>query len=236
MIRLQDYTPDRLVSIIACVSNGQRWEQCAKRISSQVLPRGFHREYIPVRGAASICAGYNEGMRRARGRYKLYLHQDVLLLKPNVIKDLLAVFDRHPDAGIVGIAGSVSLPDNAAWYTAALSDCYMHVLETRGEGVRCVVGNVWTDRDVEAAVADGLLLMTAVDIPWREDLFRGWHMYDIAQCFEMRARGYHLYLPQQQTPWVLHDTRKISDESADLQHWRDVFLEHYGGRRELFHV
>ena len=100
-------TDKNKICFITCVNQEDFYAESLLYLRHLKVPDHMQVEYIAVRGAVSMAAGYNEGMRRARGRYKLYLHQDVLLLKPNVIKDLLAVFDRHPDAGIAGIAGSV---------------------------------------------------------------------------------------------------------------------------------
>ena len=52
----------------------------------------------------------------------------------------------------------------------------------------------------------GLLLATQYDIAWREDLFDGWHFYDISQCMEFKKAGYKVAVPWQEEAWCCHDT------------------------------
>ena len=42
---------------------------------------------------------------------------------------------------------------------------------------------------IEAEAVDGLIMATQVDCPWREDLFTGWHFYEISKCKELIAHG-----------------------------------------------
>ena len=53
---------------------------------------------------------------------------------------------------------------------------------------------------------DGLLMATQYDVAWREDLFVNFDFYDVSQSFEMRKAGYHIVVPYQKTPWVIHDS------------------------------
>jgi hypothetical protein len=55
-------------------------------------------------------------------------------------------------------------------------------------------------------IVDGLLMATQYDLPWREDLFPGWHFYDASQCMEFQKAGYSIAIPNQETPWCLHDS------------------------------
>ncbi len=58
---------------------------------------------------------------------------------------------------------------------------------------------------LKVVMVDGLLMATQTDIPWREDLFRGWHFYDASQSMEMQRIGKEVVVPFQKTPWCFHD-------------------------------
>ena len=82
--------------------------------------------------------------------------------------------------------------------------------------------------DVEAI--DGLLIATQVDIKWREDLFTGWHFYDISQCKEMQRHGYRVVVPQQNNFWCIHcPPPKILDE--EYEKCRRIFIREYGAAK-----
>ena len=97
------------VAFISCVNDEDMYSECLLYLKSLYIPDGMSIEYIPVRNAASMCAGYNEGARASDAKYKIYLHQDVLVVNKNIIADLLSIFE-DPTIGLVGMIGCRSLP------------------------------------------------------------------------------------------------------------------------------
>ena len=82
-------------------------------------------------------------------------------------------------------------------------------------------------RDYESVKAiDGLMIVTQYDIPWREDLFKSWHFYDISQCMEFKKAGYEVGIPKQDEPWVMHDCGIVN--VSEYEDERNIFLRHYG--------
>ena len=73
---------------------------------------------------------------------------------------------------------------------------------------------------------DGFFMATQYDLPWREDLFSGWHFYDISQCMEFQRAGYKVVIPQQTDAWALHATGdKILDQ--EYKRFNHIFLVEY---------
>ena len=42
---------------------------------------------------------------------------------------------------------------------------------------------------LEVEAVDGLMIATQVDVPWQEQLFDGWHFYDISMCKDLQRQG-----------------------------------------------
>jgi len=76
-----------------------------------------------------------------------------------------------------------------------------------------------------------VLIATQYNLPWREDLFDGWHFYDASQCCEFLRKGYKIHVPIQRDndgnakPWCLHDTMGAS--TVDYKKFQSIFLEEY---------
>lgn len=119
---------------------------------------------------------------------------------------------------------------------------------TRHRDAKECYGSIWQIRDpeamdlleqrpvptagIEAEALDGIFLATQADVPWREDIFTGWHFYDISASMEYRRRGMRLMIPHFEKPPCIHETgRKRLDESWETA--RQVFLAEYG--KELQH-
>ena len=161
------------IAFITCVNDEDMYRECLLYLKALSVPAGITVEYIPVRGAQSMCAGYNEGARATNARYMVYLHQDVLVVNKNVIADLLSIF-RDETIGLVGVIGCRSLPQSGVWWDGLRTyGRVLHHCETESViDSRCMEPD-GSYIDVEAA--DGLFMAIQYGIRWREDLFTGWH-------------------------------------------------------------
>lgn len=73
---------------------------------------------------------------------------------------------------------------------------------------------------------DGIFLATQYDIPWRTDLFRGWHFYDISQSQEFIKQGYQVVIANQVEPWLIHACgRKVMDDEYVKN--MEIFQQNY---------
>lgn len=54
-------------------------------------------------------------MNLAKGRYKVYLHQDIKILNKNIISEFLEIFNDEK-IGFIGVVGSENIPKNGIWW------------------------------------------------------------------------------------------------------------------------
>ena len=218
---------EKKIAFITCVNSEEWYSECLLYLQHLDLPEGFTAEYLPQRGAASMCAGYNAGQRASDAKYKVYLHQDTLVVNKKLVADLLSLF-AHPEIGLVGVIGCRSLPSTGVWwdglrtYGRVLHACEpesvvdSHCREPEGD---------WQ----ELQAVDGLFLATQYDIPWREDLFTGWHLYDTSMCMEMQRAGYKVVVPNQEEDfWCIH-CPKEKPLASSYKGYRKIFVKEYGG-------
>lgn len=213
---------DKKICFIMCVNDKMYEEECIRYIENLDVPEGYQVEQLSVWGAASMCAGYNEGMQASDAKYKVYLHQDVFIAKKNFIYDFLNVF-KNPKIGMVGPVGSPQLPKDAImWSGKRVGWIFSSDIKESGEAR--VGETAMPYEEVEAL--DGLLLVTQYDVTWREDVFKGWDFYDISQSMEMRRHNYKIVVPYLKYPWCLHDSREMNLER--YFYWNKIFLDEYG--------
>ncbi|MCM1089552.1 MAG: glycosyltransferase family protein [Butyrivibrio sp.] len=213
---------DKKIAFITCVNNETVYEECKYYLNRLSVPTGYETDVIAVTEAPSMTAGYNAGMQSSDARYKVYLHQDVMIVNSRFLFDLLNVFASDPEIGLLGMIGARRLDDHARaitnWDTGkVLHNCTPSRLEYEmASGTLC--------QEVEAI--DGLLIATQEDVPWREDLFDGWHYYDISQCMEFMRIGRKIVVPYQEEPWVWHDN--AYSKMQDYYRYVDLFIREYG--------
>ena len=210
------------ISFIYCVNNDMLYENSIDFISQLNIPIGYNVEVIQIKGAKSISSGYNEGMKKARGKYKVYLHQDVYIINQNFIKDIIEIFENN-NIGIIGCAGSKDIPDNLVWWES--KSLFGKVYEIRNSNMKLLYFNNPTNKYEEVSLLDGFILITQYDIPWREDIFDGWHFYDISQSLEFKKQNKKVVVAYQQIPWCIHDCGIVSMDNYYI--YRDKLVNEY---------
>lgn len=213
------------ICFISCINNAEDYEECLLYLKQLHIPDGMETEVLSVEHADSMTSGYNSAMHASDAKYKIYLHQDVFITNKNYLNNVLDLFQRHPEIGLIGLAGSESLPPSAIWWQG---DCiYKNVAHVICPELLNCEANKAIDTDfIYMEAVDGLLMATQYDLEWREDVFTGWHFYDISACMEFSNAGYRIAIPRQDKPWCIHECGdKWLDENYEK--WRNVFLNTY---------
>lgn len=216
---------EKKICFILCANDSFLAKECAGYIQNLIVPEGYETEIQTVYGAKSMTAGYNEGMRQSDAKYKVYLHQDVLIVHRGFLMELLRIFTEHPMVGMFGVVGNRSLAeDGCPWSDGMWRRIGSVYVDAICRKQRCVFAEAAGDYE-RALVLDGLLMATQYDLPWREDLFAGWDFYDCSQSLEFWKAGYEVAVPHMEEPWCLHDNDILHLE--DYEKWRCVFEQEY---------
>lgn len=217
---------DHKICFITCVNNEDYETEELKYLNNLIIPDGYEVDMLSIKDAESMASGYNEGMNVSDAKYKVYLHQDVFIVNPNFIQDILDVF-QESQIGMLGVVGAKKLPENAImWDGPRVGKLYSNVIYTSANSFFGSVEGLW--EEVEAI--DGLLMATQYDIPWREDLFKKWDFYDISQSQEFIRKGYLVVVPNQKQPWCIHDDGFIN--YSNYFEARKIFLREYKNYEE----
>ena len=200
-INQKNIPAEKKIAFISCVNNDDLYNEALVYINNIVVPDGYGVDIIDVRDGKSMCNGYNKGMKRTDAKYKVYLHQDCYLVNENFIEDMLKVFEDK-SVGIMGAVGPKMLPSNGISWQGENYGALLHATDVELIFPYAAKNPEGIYEEVECV--DGLMIATQYDIPWREDIFDNWHLYDTSHCFEMRRRGYKTAVPHQDFTWFIH--------------------------------
>ncbi len=211
---------EKKIAFIICVNDMLAYTECKYYLDHLAVPEGYETDVLTITEAPSMTAGYNAGMQSTDAKYKVYMHQDVLIVNPDFIRDMLKIFAMDAGIALMGMIGAKHLGNDAktvmSWDTGKiLHNCTPSRLEYEMEHT--------VYQEVEAV--DGLLIATQYDVPWREDLFDGWDYYDISQCMEFLRRGKKAVVPCQKTPWVWHDN--LYSKMGRYYDYAELFAKEY---------
>lgn len=210
---------------IICANDERYLEESLWYIDRLSLPEGYERETVIIRDAVSMTNGYNRGMAQSDAKYKIYLHQDVLIVNRNLLKDLLEIF-QDDSIGMVGTIGRKEMLSSGA-YTREWDAGAAVVCNATG----CFSFN-WSSAEngayTEVRGIDGMFMATQQDVLWDEETFDGWDFYDLSQSERIRQAGYRIVVPnlaKNEEPWIFHDAGQC--EYTDWDKYRKVFCEKY---------
>lgn len=214
---------DKKIAFIICANDENELKECEYYISRLIVPKEYQIEMFFVWDAASMTSGYQEAMSGSDAKYKVYLHQDVFIINQNFIAEMLGVFLKNPEIGMLGCVGSKKIDSNRlliqGWDTGKVfHNLIPAYIDFDSESIR-VKGYE------KVQVIDGLLLATQYDTPWREDLFDGWDFYDASQAMEMQKLGKEVVVPYQKIPWCYHDNK--TSKMKDYYRNYEIFLSEY---------
>ena len=214
---------DHKFCFIICANNEKVLEECLWYIDQLLVPEGYEKELFVIRGATSMTSGYNQAIAQSDAKYKIYLHQDVLIVNRCILSELLEVF-QDASVGMVGTLGKKEFMPSAEytlnWDTGTVEVC--NVLDSFIYEWRLEEGKKWVD----VVAADGLFLATQYDLIWDEQNFDGWDFYDISQSAAFRREGYRIVVPcvPSEQLWCFHDGQS---EYYEWDRYRRIFCELY---------
>jgi hypothetical protein len=215
---------DKKICFITCVNDELQYKECLLYINNLIVPNNYEIDIISIKEAYSISEAYNKAMGNTDAKYKVYLHQDVFIINKNFIYDMLKIFNQNDQIGMIGVSGSKTIPTNGVWWQSEHKVGKLY--DSHTDKMELVKFNDITDNYENVKAIDGLIMVTQYDIIWRDDLFDGWHFYDLSHSFEFLKADYEVVVPKQETCWCIHDCG-IANLSNGYDRYRERFLDEY---------
>lgn len=220
---------DKKICFITCVNNEAKYRESLLYISRLNIPEGYEIESTAIRNASSMAEGYNRAMMSSDAKYKVYLHQDVLIINKNFIEDMLKIFESDNRIGMMGVIGAKRISTDAIWWNSSekCGSVYNNSME-KMELLKFSEPNKQLS-DVQAI--DELLFATQYDIHFRNDIFDGWYFYGASQTMEFLRQDYRVVVPSPEKACCIHDCGKAA-ASVFFENYRKLFLKEYS--KDLF--
>lgn len=215
---------NKKIAFIICTNNSLMYEECLKYIQLLIVPENYQVDIIAVKDAKSMLAGMDEGRSVTDAKYKIFMHQDVFILNKYFLQNILDIFAMDSGIGLIGMIGSSDLPKNGImWNGTRKGNLFT---EYSKDLKYCDFSWKVSDGVMDVNVVDGLMMITAYDLPFRKDVFDAWDFYDLSTSMEYKKAGYRVVVPSQSQPWCVHDDGIILSV-WDYNKYRKLFLEIY---------
>lgn len=220
-----DQSYNKKIEFVICVNDELMFKECCCYIEELVKPEGVSVTVTPVRGADSICSGYEQARKNSNADFLIYMHQDLMLIDSMVLVELLNRFETKEHLGLVGMVGANGISKDGIWWKS--NQTYGSVLEDRIFMLQLSENPLNQQRWNKITHADGIFMAARPEVAFPETIFTGWHFYDVAFCEEIAKAGYELEIPYMEEPWALHDCCFENDLPKEYEQFRRVFIEEY---------
>ena len=142
-------------------------------------------------GVNSLPEIYNIGLNDSKYDIVVFIHDDLILETKNITPKVIRLFEKNPDYGIIGIAGTDNLLSGMWWQDRT---SMYGIVGHEHEGKRHV--NHYSKGDYsenlkQVIVVDGLFIMVhkkRIKHTFNQQ-FEGFHFYDLPICIENHLDG-----------------------------------------------
>ena len=143
------------------------------------------------KGEFSLTEIYNRGLKESKNNIVVFCHSDITIETKQWGNKLIKMFEKNPEFGIIGVAGSKYMPESGQWWSNP-KKMYGRVAHTHE-------GKTWLSSysdDLgqtleEVVVCDGVwfaLDKTKIKKEFNENV-KGFHFYDVTFTFENYLEG-----------------------------------------------
>jgi GT2 family glycosyltransferase len=181
-----------MISIVICSVDTRKLALATDMY--QRLFSGHAHEIVHISDARGLCEGNNRGLRRSRGEIVIFSHDDVEFRAPDFASRL---FGHLEHCDIAGVAGTDRLC-NGDWGGSGPPHIYGQVIHSGTDPgyYRVLVYSVPTRRVDRIQAMDGVFLCCRREVAERigfdEQMFTGFHGYDVDFTFRAHLAGYRL--------------------------------------------
>ena len=142
-------------------------------------------------GTLSLPKLYNIAMKEAENDIVVFMHDDLILETKNITPKVIRLFEKNPEYGIIGLAGTDNLMSGVWWQDrTSMYGIVGHEHEGKRHVNHYSKGD-YSEKLKEVVVIDGLFMMIhkkRIKYQFNED-FEGFHFYDLPICLENHMDG-----------------------------------------------
>jgi hypothetical protein len=178
-----------MVSIVYCTreTNPQHKEHLIKS-------SGLHKhvEVIEIiNNGESLTHAYNRGLKQAKYDIIVFCHDDLIIETKQWGNKLVKLFDKNPEYGIIGVAGSKNMPISGQWWENR-NKMYGRVAHTHeGKTWLSAYSDDLGQNLEETVIVDGVWFSVHKNRIKKEfnENVEGFHFYDVTFSFENFLEG-----------------------------------------------
>jgi hypothetical protein len=177
-----------MISIVYCTreGNNKHKEHLLKACGN---PKVEVIEY--VNKGESLTKFYNKALLETSNDIVVFVHDDVIVETKQIANKIIRMFDKNPEYGIIGVAGTKYMSETGRWWDNPKS-MYGRVAHTHeGKSWLSEYSPSQDKRIEETIIVDGVFFVVHKNRIKKQfdESVEGFHFYDVDFCFQNHLEG-----------------------------------------------
>ena len=142
-------------------------------------------------GVESLPEIYNAGLRDSVNDIVVFMHDDLILETKTINDKIIKLFDKNPEFGIIGIAGTTDLVSGTWWEIRKSMHGKVHHQKDGKKWLSQFSKESYPDKVKEVVCVDGLFFAVHKQRIKEnfDESFKGFHFYEIPFCVSNYIKG-----------------------------------------------
>ena len=212
---------EKRIAVLLHKSRERRYEICMESLRNMNWPDGYEAELFVITQDRPYAVQVNEIMTAADAKYKIYINDDLCLVHPQMIEEMLNLF-QDDSIGMIGILGSTSLPVSGSVMDSPYKSGAVYIPSEKD------LSELRFHETSEAADVRFLLpslFATQRDVPWDEAYEKQYYAV-LAYCRGMEESGVRIVVPHPQEIWCTYQEKSIAFDANEAD-WKTYFSRHH---------
>lgn len=212
---------EKKIAVLLHKSREGRYEICMESLRNMNWPDGYEAELFVITQDRPYAVQVNEIMMAADAKYKIYINDDLCLVHPQMIEEMLNLF-QDDSIGMIGILGSTSLPVSGSVMDSPYKSGAVYIPSEKD------LAELRFHETSEAADVRFLLpslFATQRDVPWDEAYEKQYYAV-LAYCRGMEESGVRIVVPHPQEIWCTYQEKSIAFDANEADR-KTYFSRHH---------
>ncbi len=212
---------EKKIAVLLHKSREGRYEICMESLRNMNWPDGYEAELFVITQDRPYAVQVNEIMTAADAKYKIYINDDLCLVHPQMIEEMLNLF-QDDSIGMIGILGSTSLPVSGSVMDSPYKSGAVYIPSEKD------LSELRFHETSEAADVRFLLpslFATQRDVPWDEAYEKQYYAV-LAYCRGMEESGVRIVVPHPQEIWCTYQEKSIAFDANEADR-KTYFSRHH---------
>ena len=191
------------IALIILRQSDKTVEKIINAFANVIIPEETEIEFLEVYNEErDIAKAFNEAMHFSKAKYKAYVGNSIENIHPNIIMNMLSIFQTNDRIGMIGTDGHNLILTNGGVSDKADSP----EVDSFGNQLDMLSLNTG-------------FIMTQHDVDWREELCESPYLAINSHCIEMKKKGFAVSTLRNDVTWYTAHSRDPLFNKQELDNY-----------------